>query len=389
MSQLIALMQKGFDPFGAVMRGDQARRQNQLSDLIMQQKQQEMQWANQDRESAVTANKEALRQKVLGNAFKALNDPQMTPPEKRAEAWQAVNQQLQSKFGFGLGSDQYSDDAMRGLGIETGSLSGADKDYSKSAQIGRNPQTGKLEYIQFAADGSQRFTGVEAAPRLEEMKLPDGRTVFFDTVSQQIIQPGSAPQPQNQGSASPAPSQPDGAPPKKPSDIFDEAERRAIAQREAEAAAASRGKIKGERDAASENPTKIKAMQSAISNMRDLLATGEPIFGKWASKVPDIAAPQSWVDARRKLDNVKAVLTSENLGIMSGVLSESDMKIIQAISAGNLQEDMSWEEVAKALESGIAALKSQIGGDGQIGQAQQTQGTYQSSRGVQFRVVQP
>ncbi len=55
------------------------------------------------------------------------------------------------------------------------------------------------------------------------------------------------------------------------------------------------------------------------------------------------------LDAEADLETLRSMLTIENLGIMKGVLSETDMKVLQALSAGGLKG--SDEQVIKNLEA--------------------------------------
>ena len=62
-------------------------------------------------------------------------------------------------------------------------------------------------------------------------------------------------------------------------------------------------------------------------------------------------------DAEAGLEDLRNLLTVENLGIMSGVLSESDMKIIQSIGASGLSG--SQERVLNRLKEMRAALRGE------------------------------
>lgn len=105
------------------------------------------------------------------------------------------------------------------------------------------------------------------------------------------------------------------------------------------------------RTAAEEQKKKAGSIkEESLRIVRDLLSDKSQIHssvGSFDSKMPSMT--ESAVDFDNKLDTLRSLLTAENLGLMSGVLSESDLKIIADIGSGQLNKNGSEKEFIAAL----------------------------------------
>ena len=80
-------------------------------------------------------------------------------------------------------------------------------------------------------------------------------------------------------------------------------------------------------------------------------------LGGWTVPGTDAA------DFVTRFDSLKSLLTLENMGLMKGVLSDSDMKVIQQASA-SLNRSMTESEFKKELAKIKGVLQSKLGGTG-------------------------
>lgn len=80
-------------------------------------------------------------------------------------------------------------------------------------------------------------------------------------------------------------------------------------------------------------------------------------LGGWTVPGTDAA------DFVTRFDSLKSLLTLENMGLMKGVLSDSDMKVIQQASA-SLNRSMTEKEFKKELSKIKGILQSKLGGTG-------------------------
>ena len=359
---LVALMGRDFNPVKAFNEGRDAAQSARLKDLMMQSQQQQMQYAQQDRDAAAAASQDAMRQKVLGNAFKALNDPNMTPPEKRAEAWQAVNSQLQSRFGYGLGADQYSDDAMRNLGIEVGGI-GQQNDgvnYGLQPRVSYNEKTGRYEQYVQGSDGSTKWLGIGPDAQFIKMTLPDGREVLrdhytgqvVDALTGQVLTPGQGAAQPTQGETSIPHGQPpqDGRPVTAPSDIFDDAERRAMEKMRKEKA------IEAEATASKKDAELAQAASAAIPVVDELLSLTQSKYytGTIADRISRGLAAQGMApDDAAAANTQKVRLLAQRLSFQGkppglGQVTEGEWaRITQAVG----DPDLPPEQYRAALET--------------------------------------
>jgi hypothetical protein len=90
---------------------------------------------------------------------------------------------------------------------------------------------------------------------------------------------------------------------------------------------------------------------------------------------------QSWLSptlfdkslrAQTKINQLKSILTAENLGLMTGVLSETDLKVIASIAGGGIDIEGSDDAMVEELTRMQSALQGQ-GVQPEAGFAQQTQ----------------
>lgn len=112
-----------------------------------------------------------------------------------------------------------------------------------------------------------------------------------------------------------------------------------------------------EAEAQKEKAESIK--QEGLRIVEDLLSDKSQIHanvGSFDSFTPSMT--DGAIDFDNKLETLKSLLTAENLGLMSGVLSESDLKIIADIGSGELNKKGSEREFISALER----LKGKLGG---------------------------
>jgi hypothetical protein len=79
------------------------------------------------------------------------------------------------------------------------------------------------------------------------------------------------------------------------------------------------------------------------------------VFGKYSAATPNLLSSQDTVDARTTLNSLKGLLTLENMGKMKGVLSDSDMRILQQAST-TLAAEMSEEAAAQELDRLVAVM---------------------------------
>lgn len=85
----------------------------------------------------------------------------------------------------------------------------------------------------------------------------------------------------------------------------------------------------------------------------------ESATGSIQGRIPSLF--QSTVDLENDVELLKNLLTTENLDLMSGVLSESDIKMLRNLSAGGLELTSSAERVRGALRRMKEALSRDLG----------------------------
>lgn len=84
-------------------------------------------------------------------------------------------------------------------------------------------------------------------------------------------------------------------------------------------------------------------------------------FGKWSSMNPQLTSSQATVDARSLLNSLKGLLTLENMGKMKGVLSDTDMRILQQAST-TLAAEIS-EDAARGELNRLGRVMSKLTGE--------------------------
>lgn len=85
------------------------------------------------------------------------------------------------------------------------------------------------------------------------------------------------------------------------------------------------------------------------------------VFGKYSSMTPQLLASQDTLTARTVLNSLKGLLTMENMGKMKGVLSDSDMRILQQAST-TLAPEMDEASAAAELNR-LGAVMSKLTGE--------------------------
>jgi hypothetical protein len=105
----------------------------------------------------------------------------------------------------------------------------------------------------------------------------------------------------------------------------------------------------------------------------------------------DFRASQSETDLIADIKEASNILLADNLKMMSGVLSESDIKILRDVAAGGLDRKRSKKEfisnvdrILKALQNGSASTNPEDQLMGDIGGL--NAGSFKTSGGVQFKV---
>jgi len=105
----------------------------------------------------------------------------------------------------------------------------------------------------------------------------------------------------------------------------------------------------------------------------------------------DLRASQSETDLISDIKEASNILLADNLKMMSGVLSESDIKILRDVAAGGLDRKRSKKEfisnvdrILKALQSGTTSTNPEDQLMGDIGGL--NAGSFKTSGGVQFKV---
>lgn len=113
-----------------------------------------------------------------------------------------------------------------------------------------------------------------------------------------------------------------------------------------------------------------ESMQEQKAATQDMLATNieylldpanrdamEAATGSISAKLPTFS--QDTTDWENRFNFVKNALTSEKLDMMSGVLSESDIKILQSLAAGGIDLNSSAEAIQGALTKFYEAIKGE------------------------------
>lgn len=105
----------------------------------------------------------------------------------------------------------------------------------------------------------------------------------------------------------------------------------------------------------------MRLKNSALTLVTELLKNEEGVrsnFGVYDQYSPNVT--ESTRDAANKIQQLRDILTSDNLGIMSGVLSETDLKVIQGISGGFLAEGATEEGVIDGLKKYKESLRGEV-----------------------------
>lgn len=126
---------------------------------------------------------------------------------------------------------------------------------------------------------------------------------------------------------------------------------------------------KGELEIQETEETKKKAgkiKQSARELVDELLKDPDSVravVGPFDNSFMSGTFLEGSLNARTKIKQLKSILTADNLGIMTGVLSETDLKVISDIAGGGLDVDGSDEGFIEALTQIQKSLASEGVGD--------------------------
>lgn len=113
-----------------------------------------------------------------------------------------------------------------------------------------------------------------------------------------------------------------------------------------------------------EQKASIDKSRSLLSNINDFLGAGstsavgpgiQKIFGATGS----FFGLGSYAERKQQVDNIRALMTLDNLGLMKGVLSDSDIKIIKDASS-RLNPDMKEDAFRKELNNIAGILQDKL-----------------------------
>lgn len=349
---LVALSVQGAQPVSAYAQGQQVSNQNRLSQLRMagaeqtlNANQQKMQQQNRLQElvpAAMSGDQGALQEvsRIDYDLFSKLDERQRIqlrdmnekagrllawvqgqPPEMRAKAYQLARQKA---VDLGYPADQLPDrydplkiDSMVAEQREMADLLGVggENAFGKDLKIAIDPDTGERVYVQASGRGGVR--------RVEGVMPPGPEQ---DAERARMIAEAEQSTPKGQAELT-----------------------RLEADAEAEQQKIAKGRqIKG---------TALKRVNELLEDPESLAEVSGLIQGR----LPARTTKQQ--DLINKFTQLKSILTADNLGIMSGVLSESDMKVISDIAGGGLHRVGGEQTLVKELQSLQQSLSSEIGGE--------------------------
>jgi hypothetical protein len=113
----------------------------------------------------------------------------------------------------------------------------------------------------------------------------------------------------------------------------------------------------------------LEIKTKALESVNRLLANPSGVRanrGGLSTMFPNIS--DSAVDAEADLTNVSNLLTTENLGLLKGVLSDTDMKVLASIGSGELQGS------DKKVMGALRRMQTALSGKVQAGKRVQSQG---------------
>ena len=105
-----------------------------------------------------------------------------------------------------------------------------------------------------------------------------------------------------------------------------------------------------------------KLKSQAIENIRKLLANKDGVLALVGPFDQSFASPTllgNTLNARTNVQQLKSILTAENLGIMTGVLSETDLKVIADIAGGGLDVNGDDEAFIQELENMLVRFEAE------------------------------
>ena len=117
-----------------------------------------------------------------------------------------------------------------------------------------------------------------------------------------------------------------------------------------------------------ENKSEAEDTAREVSRLASSLRSSKGfsgVFGKYSAATPNLLSSQDTVDARTTLNSLKGLLTLENMGKMKGVLSDSDMRILQQAST-TLAAEMSEAAAAQELDRLVGVMGRVSGGAPQM-----------------------
>ena len=182
--------------------------------------------------------------------------------------------------------------------------------------------------------------------RFRELKLPDGSTATLDTATNQVTEVARAPS----VDLSVVPEDMRASVANQPRDI----QQKIVEQFSAPANQNKKAEQQQQQAKANEVATKTRNLVDELLGDEDALRR---VVGAVDEFIPTFR--DSSRDAEAALDDLKNLLTVENLDLMSGVLSESDIKILKSVGASGLSGSddrviSTLKKMQKALSGGGA-----------------------------------
>lgn len=183
--------------------------------------------------------------------------------------------------------------------------------------------------------------------RFRELRLPDGSTATLDTATNAVTRVASAPK----LDLSQVPEDMRAAVANQPRDV----QQKIV---ESFSSPATRDKAAAKEEEAAKAQEVTDKTKSLVTELLNNISGVKSVTGAWDEMTPTLMASSR--NAQAAMDDLKNLLTVENLKLMSGVLSESDIKILRSVGASGLSG--SQDRVIRTLKKMGEALGVNAGG---------------------------
>ena len=327
-----------------------------------------------DRNRMAQAQDQQAQEEYMTRGIKVI---QSLPPEQRPQGWQSLMQGA-SEQGWDIsGDEQWSDDMLPRLQARFGVAPPETEEQQQGPRFGTiNPRdytSDSLAQYQQSGDfrdlqryESQRSVDIGGVPHRFD---PASGGWYPAEVNPGGGAPGVAPQPGTGG---------------RPRQITAED----VAASEAErAGAVTKAKEEARREVERQNPQAMQIKNTSLQLVNQLLGYGpegerdpealeatKGIFGRFdASAVGQMTQSGRQIDQQAALNQLRDILTAENLGIMSGVLTDRDIQVIANIAGGGLTGRQTDERAVEQLEELRGRLAKQVEARESSGGQQQNQ----------------